>query len=58
MTPLKARCEGVQEALIPGRQPFALWTLLEPIEGHPVHSTVSINTLHALNYEPYQPQED
>ena len=58
MTRIPAIFNGYQDSLIPGRPSFALWTLLEPCEGHPVHSTVSINTLHALNYEPFEPEED
>ena len=58
MTPLKATYNGMQDSLIPGRAPFALWTILEPIGAHPVHSTLSLNTLHALDCEPYQPEED
>ena len=32
---------GVQQA----KEPFELWTILEPIEGHPQYSTVSRRTI-------------
>ena len=56
MTPILARFEGVQE--FPGQAPFALWTIMEPIAGHPIHSTLSINTLQALGFVPVPTEGD
>ena len=39
--PIRAIYNGVQQ----GREPFELWTILEPIEGHPQYSTVSRRTI-------------
>ena len=58
MTRIPAIFNGLQDSLRPGVASFELWTILEPCEGHPMHSTLSINTLHALGFHPYQPEED
>lgn len=39
--PIRAVFNGVQQAA----EPFELWTILEPIEGHPQYSTVSRRTI-------------
>ena len=41
MTPIKAIYNGIQD----GPHPFELWTILEPIEGHPQYSTLSRRTI-------------
>ena len=57
MTPLPCiRC-GLQFSTNPAIAPFELWTILEPIPGHPQHSTLSVNTLHAEGYTPIHTEE-
>ena len=51
MVPIAATYNGLQEC--PGRAPFQLWTIEQDIEGHPIHSTVSLGTLHLAGYEPF-----
>ena len=41
--PIRAIFNGVQHAA----EPFELWTILEPIEGHPQYSTLSRRTIEA-----------
>ena len=41
--PIRAIFNGVQQA----KESFELWTILEPIEGHPQYSTVSRRTIEA-----------
>ena len=41
--PIRAIFNGVQQAA----EPFELWTILEPIEGHPQYSTLSRRTIEA-----------
>ena len=53
--PLPARYEGLQH--FPGLPSFALWTIWEPLPGHPVGSTVSDTTIRALGYEPINTEE-
>ena len=48
--PIRAIYNGVQQ----GREPFELWTILEPIEGHPQYSTVSRRTIEAHGYYPME----
>lgn len=38
---IRALYNGIQY----GAEPFELWTILEPIEGHPQYSTVSRRTI-------------
>ena len=45
--PIRAIYNGVQQ----GREPFELWTILEPIEGHPQYSTVSRRTIEAQGHQ-------
>ena len=45
--PIRAIYNGVQQ----GREPFELWTILEPIEGHPQYSTVSRRTIEAKGHQ-------
>ncbi len=33
---------------------FALYNLLEPVGEHPIHSTVSLHTLHVHGCEPFE----
>ena len=44
--PIRAIYNGVQQ----GREPFELWTILEPIEGHPQYSTLSRRTIEAQGH--------
>ena len=45
--PIRAIYNGVQQ----GREPFELWTILEPIEGHPQYSTLSRRTIEAQGHQ-------
>ena len=45
--PIRAIFNGVQQA----EEPFELWTILEPIEGHPQYSTVSRRTIEAQGHQ-------
>lgn len=44
---------GVQPALLPGMPDEILWTLCQPIRGHPKGSTVSWHTLSREGYVPH-----
>jgi hypothetical protein len=48
--PIRAIFNGVQQAA----EPFELWTILEPIEGHPQYSTLSRRTIEAHGYRPVE----
>lgn len=48
--PIRAIFNGVQQAA----EPFELWTILEPIEGHPQYSTLSRRTIEARGYWPIE----
>ena len=48
-TPIPAIFNGVQHF---GQESFELWTILEPIEGHPQYSTLSRRTIERAGYEP------
>lgn len=39
--PIRAIFNGIQQCA----EPFELWTILEPIEGHPQYSTLSRRTI-------------
>lgn len=52
MQPIKAKFCGYQES--PSFPPFELWTILEPIDGHPIFSTVSLDTLTNHGYTPQE----
>ena len=45
--PIRAIFNGIQHAA----EPFELWTILEPIEGHPQYSTVSRRTIEAQGHQ-------
>ena len=45
--PIRAIFNGVQQAA----EPFELWTILEPIEGHPQYSTLSRRTIEAQGHQ-------
>lgn len=49
---------GIQFSTNPRVPPFELYTLLEPIPGHPLHSTVSVRTIREAGYTPILPQEE
>ena len=57
LKPLPARFDGVQRSLAPGLHDFELYTIWEAIPGHPYGSTLSIDTINALGYEPVETQE-
>ena len=44
---IRAIYNGIQDAA----EPFELWTILEPIEGHPQYSTVSRRTTEAQGHQ-------
>ena len=43
---IRAIYNGIQDAA----EPFELWTILEPIEGHPQYSTLSRRTIEAQGH--------
>ena len=49
---VKVKYIGLQHT--PHRGAFKLYNLLEPMNDHPVHSTVSLNTIHANGFEPIE----
>lgn len=49
---------GIQFSTNPRVPPFELYTLLEPIPGHPLHSTVSVRTIREAGYTPILPRVD
>ena len=54
MQPVKVKFIGYQEWR---RGRFALYNLLEPMGTHPVHSTVSLNTIHLHDCVPVEQKE-
>ena len=52
--PIRAIFNGVQQAA----EPFELWTILEPIEGHPQYSTVSRRTIEAQGHQIIQVERE
>jgi hypothetical protein len=60
MKPLKAHYAGYQQGirLSTGQalEGFTLWTILEPIPGHPVESTLAESTILDAGYQPYEEQ--
>ena len=52
--PIRAIFNGVQQAA----EPFELWTILEPIEGHPQYSTVSRRTIEAQGHKIIQVERE
>ncbi len=49
---------GIQFSTNPRVPSFELYTLLEPIPGHPLHSTVSLRTIKEAGYTPILPRVD
>ena len=49
---IKVKYIGLQHT--PHRGAFKLYNLLEPMIEHPVHSTGSLNTIHAYGFEPIE----
>lgn len=45
---IKAIYNGIQD----GKEPFELWTIVEPLGEHPALSTVSRRTIESHGYEP------
>ena len=52
--PIRAIFNGVQQAA----EPFELWTILEPIEGHPQYSSVSRRTIEAQGHKIIQVERE
>ena len=52
--PIRAIFNGVQQAA----EPFELWTILEPIEGHPQYSTVSRRTIEGKGHTIVQVEKE
>ena len=48
---------GIQFSTNPRIPSFELYTLLEPIPGHPLHSTVSLRTIKEAGYTPVLQKE-
>ena len=51
---IKVKYIGLQHT--PHRGSFKLYNLLEQMNEHPIHSTVSLNTIHANGFEPIEVQ--
>ena len=49
---------GIQFSTNPRVPSFEMYTLLEPIPGHPLHSTVSLRTIKEAGYTPILPRVD
>lgn len=49
---------GIQFSTNPRVPSFELYTLLEPIPGHPPHSTVSLRTIREAGYSPIAQREE
>ena len=49
---------GIQFSENPQIPPFELYTLLEPIPGHCLYSTVSLRTIREAGYTPILPRVD
>ena len=58
MNTVQVRFVGIQFSENPHIPPFELYTLLEPIPGHPLHSTVSLRTIREAGYTPILPRVD
>lgn len=52
-TPIPAIFVGIQQC----REPFELWTILEPLGEHPQYSTLSRRTIERAGYEPMATEE-
>jgi len=58
MKTVQVRFVGIQFSENPQIPPFELYTLLEPIPGHPLHSTVSLRTIKEAGYIPIPRREE
>lgn len=57
MNPVPVIFVGLQFSTNPRIPSFELYTLLEPIPGHPLHSTVSLRTIKEAGYTPVPRKE-
>lgn len=58
MNTVQVRFVGIQFSENPRIPSFELYTLLEPIPGHSLYSTVSLRTIKEAGYTPILPQEE
>ena len=56
MKTVLVRFVGIQFSENPQIPPFELYTLLEPIPGHCLYSTVSLRTIREAGYTPILPR--
>ena len=54
---VQVRFVGIQFSTNPRIPPFELYTLLEPIPGHCLYSTVSVRTIREAGYTPVPRKE-
>lgn len=54
MIPIRAVYNGIQH--FTGMQPIELWTIMEPMGEHPIHSTLSFTTIITAGYCPVEEQ--
>ena len=55
---VQVRFVGIQFSTNPRIPPFELYTLLEPIPGHCLYSTVSLRTIREAGYTPLPYREE
>ena len=58
MKTVLVRFVGIQFSENPQIPPFDLYTLLEPIPGHSLYSTVSLRTIREAGYSPIAQREE
>ena len=58
MKTVQVRFVGIQFSTNPRIPPFELYTLLEPIPGHSLYSTVSLRTIREAGYSPIAQREE
>ena len=58
MNTVLVRFVGIQFSTNPRIPPFELYTLLEPIPGHSLYSTVSLRTIREAGYSPIAQREE
>ena len=58
MKTVLVRFVGIQFSTNPRIPPFELYTLLEPIPGHSLYSTVSLRTIREAGYSPIAQREE
>lgn len=52
LTPIRALYNGIQH--FPNFPPIELWTIMEPMGEHPIHSTLSFTTISDAGYCPVE----